>query len=419
MVASPAGVARSPGIARRRFLAGAASVGAAYALGSAFWRAALAEPAVPGPGPYGPLAPPDRNGIRLPAGFTSAVVAESGRLVRGTALLWHLAPDGAATFPTDDGGWVYVCNSEIPAAGGVNALRFDRHGRVVAGYPILVGTSVNCAGGPTPWGTWLSCEEFDLGPPVAGMVWECRPQQLGQGLPKPALGRFSHEAACVDPVGRRLYLSEDQDDGRFYRFTPTRWRADGLGVLDAGKLEAAAVAGDGSVSWVRVPDPLAVLKSTRAQTPTATAFDGGEGLWFDSGTVYLATKGDRRIWAYDTTTSTIEVLYDAAPMGPDVPTPLKVDNVVVSAGDELFVAEDSGDRMRIAVLSDIASSPTVAPFLEIVEPARGSEVTGPTFDPSGRRLYFSSQRGASMRGGSVPHRGLTYVVTGPFTGSAG
>jgi hypothetical protein len=161
------------------------------------------------------------------------------------------------------------------------------------------------------------------------------------------------------------------------------------------------------------------LSPTRDQSPTTTAFDGGEGLWFDSGIVYLATKGDRRVWAYDTVARRIDVLYDAAPLGPDTEASLKVDNVVVSPGGELFVAEDSGDRNRIAVLANLGGAPTVAPFLEVIEAAGGSELTGPTFDPSGTRLFFSSQRGASIRDGEdVTNRGITYVVTGPFRAAA-
>jgi secreted PhoX family phosphatase len=394
-----------------------------YALGTGFWRSALAGTAVPGASPYGPIGAPDVNGIRLPAGFTSTRVAESGMVVEGTSLPWVLGPDGAATFATGDGGWVYVCNSEVPFAGGVGALRYDSAGNVVDGYRILTGTSGNCAGGPTPWGTWLSCEEYDLGAPVAGMVWECKPGKPSQGLPRPALGRFSHEAACVDPVGHRVYLSEDQPDGRFYRFTPATWRDSGTQVLAAGTLEAAKVAPNGTVTWITVPDPLAKKKPTRKQTPTATSFDGGEGLWFDSGIVYLATKGDKRVRAYNTLTSRIEVIYDATPIGPEVPEPIKVDNIVVSKGGELFVAEDSGHRNRIAVLTGARTpTPVVSTFLEVIERSAGSELTGPTFDPSGTRLYFSSQRGASVRdndpgASTVAYRGITYMVTGPFVGS--
>jgi hypothetical protein len=427
---------------RRRFLQLAAGAGGALAAGSGIWSRLLAsEPAISSVGPYGALGPPDANGIRLPEGYGSRIVAESLRPVAGAPLvgLWHVSPDGAATFATGDGGWVYVCNCEAPGIGGVNALRFDAGGAVVDGYPILKGTSQNCAGGPTPWGTWLSCEEFDLtdvrGP--AGQVWECDPTGPGQGLPRPALGKFNHEAVAVDPVHHHLYLTEDQGDGLLYRFTPAAWRDDGVGVLDAGVLEAAVVGGDGQLSWLAVPDPSAASGATRHQLPGATRFDGGEGAWYADGTVYITTKGDKRVWALDTVAGRIEVVYDATPIGPDDPSPLSVDNVTVSPAGDVFVAEDSSTRKRMLLLSDVDGAITASPFLEVVEREGGSELTGPVFDPSGTRLYFSSQRGASIRDGEkeigrtaaalglgvvtdalpfdpLTHRGITYEITGPF-----
>ena len=117
----------------------------------------------------GPLEGPDENGLLLPAGFSSRIIARSGQAVGDTGYVWHNAPDGGAVFPTGDGGWIYVSNSEtLPqVGGGCSAVRFAANGDVVDAYRILSDTLLNCAGGPTPWGTWLSCEENPQ-----GQVWE-------------------------------------------------------------------------------------------------------------------------------------------------------------------------------------------------------------------------------------------------------
>ena len=387
---------------------GAASV-AMLALGPDFWRSAYARQATAGPGPYGPLLAPDVNGLMLPEGFSSRVIARSAQPVSGSAYLWHFFPDGGATFATEDGGWIYTSNSEVPAAagGGASAIRFGGDGAITGAYRILTGTSQNCAGGPTPWGTWLSCEEHPL-----GQVWECDPTGVGTGVARPALGTFSHEAVAVDRYQHQLYLTEDQGDGRFYRFTPARYPD-----LDEGVLEAAAVADDNSVTWLPVDNPDQPQSENR--NPSTTAFDGGEGCWFDSGYVYFTTKGDNRVWSYDTVRERIEIIYDDD-MFPEGEAPLTgVDNVIVAPSGDLLVAEDGGN-MEIVL---ITPERVVAPLLRI-EGQDGSELCGPAFDPSGTRLYFSSQRGGDggLPGG-IPTQdpgatgsgpGITYEVTGPF-----
>jgi hypothetical protein len=113
----------------------------------------------------GVLQPADSNGVRLPAGFRSRIVAQSGNpVVAGSNYIWHQAPDGGAVFASGDGGWIYVSNSEtILDRGGAGAIRFAADGALIDAYAILSDTNANCAGGPTPWNTWLSCEEIAIG----------------------------------------------------------------------------------------------------------------------------------------------------------------------------------------------------------------------------------------------------------------
>jgi hypothetical protein len=393
------------GTNRREFLAAAVAAGF---FGPAFLKDALAAPAVAGEGPYGPLLGPDANGLMLPAGFQSRVVARGGDLVGGYP--WHFASDGQATFRTLDGGWVLVSNSEVPAivGGGSSAIRFSPDGEVERGYRIL-SSNMNCGGGPTPWGTWLSGEEHP-----GGLLWEADPAGILPAQPRPALGNFPHEAAAVDPATGFVYETEDQGDGCFYRFRPDRY-----GDLTAGVLEVAVVAADNSVTWREVPDPNIVTagKETRNQVPGATRFNGGEGIWHDDGIIYFTTKGDRRVWAYDVIARTIEIIFDRK-VAPDSSLDA-VDNVTVSASGDVYVCEDGGN-MEIGI---ITPERVVSAFVRIVSPDHdGSEMTGVIFDPSGTRMYFGSQRAFPFAGAlplpavpsTVLSRGCIFEVTGPF-----
>jgi uncharacterized protein len=379
-------------VERRNFLRLGAATAGALAFGPDFWRRAYAAPAQPGPGPYGSLAGrvADDNGIVLPEGFRSRLVAQAGHVVPGSDYTWHSLPDGGATFAHDDGGWTYVSNSEVPGGGGVGALRFDADGEVVGARRILDGTSTNCAGGPTPWGTWLSCEEV-----AEGRVWECDPTGAREAEVRPALGTFKHEAVAVDPDDERLYLTEDEPDGRLYRFSPAAYPE-----LSEGVLEVAAVAADGGVTWLEVPSPTDTSTPTRQQVPDSTAFNGGEGIWFDSGVVYFTTKGDNVVRGYHVADARVEVVYDAGLL--DDPPLTGVDNVTVAPSGDLYVCEDGGDMELVLITPDRV----VTPFLRVLG-QDGSELAGVVFDPSGTRMYLSSQSG--LGGG-----GATYEVTGPF-----
>ena len=116
-------------LTRRRWLGAALAGTGSLGFATAGWTRALQAGAVVGVSPYGPLGSADSNGIRLPAGFTSRLLATSGQVVAGTSYTCHLAPDGGATFPSAGGGWVYVSNAEL-YKGGVGALRFAADGSV-------------------------------------------------------------------------------------------------------------------------------------------------------------------------------------------------------------------------------------------------------------------------------------------------
>lgn len=381
---------------RRAFLHSTSIASGVFAFGPAFWQDLFGTPATPGPGPYGPPGAADPvTGIAVPIGFSVREIARGGIPVVGTGYVWHPASDGSGCFPRPDGGWILASNSEVgEGTGGASAITFAADGRITGAKRILSGTSLNCAGGITPWGTWLSGEETGT-----GQIWEC--DVLGnQGVPRPAMGRFTHEAVCVDENNQRLYLTEDNATGCFYRFTPTKWED-----LSAGLLEAMIVDLDGRVTWATVADPTGATP-TQSQVPGAARFARGEGTWFDNGIVYFVTTTQSRLYAYHVEEQLIEIIYDGSALGLQAEL-TGIDNVTVhpKSGD-VFVSEDqfTDDTLDVGL---ITADRMAARFLTAGGPQHaGSELTGPSFDPSGTRLYIASQR-ANLTG-------AIYEISGPF-----
>ncbi|MEM7167782.1 MAG: alkaline phosphatase PhoX [Planctomycetota bacterium] len=298
------------------------------------------------------------------------------------------------------GGWVYVANSEVAAgAGGCGALRFRDGGELVDAYTVLHGTSRNCVGGKTPWSSWLSCEEVPF-----GLVWECDPRGTRPATVRPALGRFKHEAAIVDPSSGQVYLTEDQPDGCLYRFTPAD-EAGSAASLESGELAVLATSEGGAVAWRALPDPTSTYVPARRQVTNALRFSSAEGAAIYGGSLYFCTVGDRRIWEYDLERGTLRALCDQAWFAAaSLPG---LDSLVATPGGLLLAGADSGPLRAVLVDRDRRC----VDLLE-VEGHSSSELTGFAFDPSGTRLYFSSQRGWSGHA----QDGITYEISGPFPG---
>ena len=383
-------------LSKRQFLRQGLLVMGAF-IGNAFFPSSM-QAALLSLATKGDLQIADENGVRLPLGFKSRIVARSGKILFNYQ--WHAAPDGGAVFATDDNGWIYVSNSEMEhEVGGVGALRFDHNGKIVDAYSILTRTNRNCAGGHTPWQTWLSCEEVEK-----GRVWECDPLGKKEGVVRHALGLFRHEAIAVDSVNHQLYLTEDETDGCLYRYTARSFDKQGYPSLEDGFLEVAEVVGGpvGKVRWHKLLDPLAEAMSTRNQIDSATHFNGGEGIWYHRGVIYFTSKGDNRVWAYEISQNELSIVYNGSQY--EFPVLTGVDNIIANQAGELLVAEDGGN-MQLVVLVD----GKVFPLLQVVgHPS--SEIAGPAFSPDGKRLYFSSQRGATGNN----QDGVTFEITGSF-----
>ncbi|GAA1781308.1 alkaline phosphatase PhoX [Actinomadura chokoriensis] len=391
---------------------------------------------------YGPLVPDPKGVLDLPRGFRyKQLSVEGDPISEGVVVPGH--HDGMATFPGSRHGRTrLVRNHEQgtngtravgrpeltydPAVnGGTTTLEVDSRGNLLSQYVSLAGTAVNCAGGRTPWGTWLTCEETEgvKGETKShGWVFEVDPDgRRTEPVPLTGLGRFAHEAVAVDPHTLTAYLTEDASGpfGLFYRFRPRAHRGGYHAYMRGGSLEAMNVRGVPDLSlvtepgtrlrveWLDVPDPSAKTTSVRRQFDTITRSQKLEGAWWGHGKAYFVASfshsGDGaardhagQVWTYDPRRNEIELQLIFKPGGRfDGP-----DNITVSPyGGGVILAEDGDGEQYL-----VGTTRKDKPFAMARNALNGSEFTGVTFSPDGRILFANRQ--------SDP--GATFAITGPW-----
>ena len=452
---------------RRRFLA---SIAAAAALPAA----ARAAPAVnSGSSPFGPLKADPNRLLDLPDGFSARIVSRAGDTM-SDGLAIPPAHDGMAAFAGRDGRVILICNHEMdsaypeysafgtrfkelpdavrqcvydwggeetPGAGGTTTTIYDPVAqRTERQFLSLAGTEVNCAGGPTPWGSWLSCEESFTDPGISyaggkrvvrnekhGYVFEVRADAAGlvRAEPLRAMGRFEHEAAAVDPESGFVYMTEDRQYSLFYRFRP----AVAGRLAEGGRLQALTIVGRPSMhthNWSSAPDirvgerlPVAWLDlddvdatqndlRLRGAAAGAATFARGEGLC-RAGESFVFTctiGGAARLGQVFSYTPGGKAARDGQPDGhleliaeASADSLLQnADNLTMAPWGDLVVCEDTNGHCGL-----IGVRPDGTQYEIADNPYSGSELAGVCFAPDGRTLFVNIQ-----------YPGTTVAITGPW-----
>ncbi len=414
------------------------------------------ESASPADGSYGTPVPvrstnTNESLLELPPGFQYTVFGRTGDVMT----------DGRATPGLHDGMAAFQVGAELRLVrnhevrtpiGAGNALvpagpSYDANApagtttlvvnpttrELVSSFVSLSGTSTNCAGGPTPWGSWITCEET-VGGPASGFAQAhgyCFEVSAAANAPVTpvaltAMGRFVHEAIAVDPATGIVYLTEDRADAGLYRFIPTT-----LGNLAAGgQLQMLAVTGqtgydtrtgqtrlvDLPVSWVTIADPNPAGTETNDAAVRSQGFALGgarfgrlEGAWFGGGRLYVnSTTGGNaglgQVWEYApaSTGGTLRLLFESTAAA-DLASP---DNLCVSPrGQGMVLCEDGSGVQH---LRGLTRDGRIFDFARnAIAGSTEQEFAGATYSPDGQTLFVNVQ---------TP--GLTFAIWGDWARGA-
>ncbi|MEM8780161.1 MAG: alkaline phosphatase PhoX [Cyanobacteria bacterium P01_G01_bin.49] len=370
----------------------------------------------------------DSNGILdLPRGWQYKIISQQGNSMSdGTIVPGSF--DGMAAFPGKNGQIILVRNHELNPheMPGINALKQYKYDQLSQGgtttlivnndrvleqeFVSLAGTNRNCAGGTTPWGSWISCEEETSTPQMNsqrnpinvsvkhGYNFEIPSQgEIIKPIPLISMGRFRHEAIAVDPKTGYIYQTEDQNDSCFYRFRPHETKnlqaggiLEALVIEDLPKINTSKnypLNQEKSVKWVQLEtvDPDQDTLRYQAQSKGAAIFKRGEGICLARDEFYFTctsggNAGKGQIFRYNPLQETIS-LFVESPGTKSLDYP---DNLILSPFGDLVVCEDgAGEQFLIGV----------TPQGECYQLARNaynnSEFAGVCFSPDGQTMFVN------------------------------
>jgi len=414
---------------------------------------------------YGPVAPvnDETTGLPLlclPAGFSYRTFGWTKEPMPG-GMLTPPSHDGMGIVAISDARLTLCRNHEIRSdkgsfaaqgvtydpkgGGGCTSLDFDlRNGKFTGVRVSLGGTIKNCAGGATPWGSWLSCEEDVLGPgdllqkkKVAyerphGDIFEVPANGKATGEPLKDMGRFVHEAVAVDPHSKIVYETEDRPTSGFYRFLSNvpgdlakGGRLEMLRAKGKGDLRTGLKPGDTfDVTWVPIEEPdrahspgskndtLGVYKQGKAQG--GATFARLEGCWYTAGKVYIVatTGGEKKkgqVFVFDIERQNIRLIYES----PGKSTLDMPDNMTVSPRSGALILCEDGD-FKPQRMHGLTTAGNLFLFAAnnvqlngnpygFKGDFRAQEWAGSTFSPDGKWLFVNIQ---------TP--GFTIAITGPW-----